>query len=723
MRFAVITIYTFLAAYANKHHHYRPGRRHKTIHIFHRLIFICNICDLCLLSPQPINCQLDIFKIIMRKSLPLLLLLLGFTLVKAQTPKLTLDLAKPGVDVSPTLYGLMTEEINHSYDGGLYAELIRNRIFKDNSKAPDNWSAVAQNGAAATIALDNKNPINEALTVCLKLSVTKAEGRAGITNEGYWGIPVKPQTSYQASFYVKTADDAAGPLNVSIESNDGAVIYAAGQVTLTKGDWKKYSLTLTTNASVKPTTQARFVITAPHTGTYWFNLVSLFPPTFNNRPNGNRSDIMQLMANMKPKFLRLPGGNFLEGDMFSSRFIWQSTLGDLEQRPGHPGCWKYRASDGMGLLEYLEWCEDLKVEPVLAVFAGYVLKGDYLPAGPLLKPFVDDALDEIEYVTGDVNTKWGAERAKNGHPQPFKLNYVEVGNEDGFDVSGSYDGRFSQFYKAIKAKYPQLQIISTVGGRDPLGRRFKATKSRPELYDEHYYRSAWEMEADANHYDDYDRSGPKIFVGEWATREGSPTPNMNAALGDAAWMTGMERNSDHVVMSCYAPLFVNVNPGGMQWSSDLIGYNAIASYGSPSYYAEVMFGSNIGNKVVPMAGENIPTQTRNPTKRDSVAGVIPAPIPAMFYVATRDTQKGILYIKIVNTTAKAQPVTIDMKGIAKISSKGLLTVLKGSKPDDTNSIHEPEKIVPVSQPVTGIGTTFTRTFDAYSINILKLQLQ
>jgi alpha-L-arabinofuranosidase len=662
-------------------------------------------------------------KSIMKKNFSLLMLLLSLGVVKAQNTKLTLDLGKPGADVSPTLYGLMTEEINHSYDGGLYAELIRNRIFKDNPKAPDNWSAIAQNGAAATIALDNKNPINDALTLCLKLTVTNAGGRAGIANEGYWGIPVKPQTTYKASFYAKADDEAAGPLTVSIESNDGAITYATAQVTLTKGDWKKYTLTLTTNATVKPTTQARFVITAPHTGTCWFNLVSLFPPTFNNRANGNRGDIMQLMANMKPKFLRLPGGNFLEGDMFSSRFIWQSTLGDLEQRPGHPGCWKYRASDGMGLLEYLEWCEDLKVEPVLAVFAGYVLKGDYLPAGPLLKPFVDDALEEIEYVTGDVNTKWGAERAKNGHPQPFKLKYIEVGNEDGFDVSGSYDGRFTQFYKAIKAKYPQLQIISTVGGRDPLGRRFKVTGSKPELFDEHYYRSAWEMEADATHYDDYDRKGPKIFVGEWATREGSPTPNMNAALGDAAWMTGMERNSDHVVMSCYAPLFVNVNPGGMQWSSDLIGYNAISSYGSPSYYAEVMFGNNIGNKVVPMAGENIPTQTRPPNKKDSVAGVMPAPIPAMFYVTTQDTQKGILYIKVVNASAQAQAVTIDMKGIAKVSPKGLLTVLKSDKPTDTNSITEPEKIVPVSQPITGIGKTFTRTFDAYSINILKLQLQ
>jgi alpha-N-arabinofuranosidase len=650
-------------------------------------------------------------------------LLLSLTYTKAQTPKLTLDFTKPGGDVSPTLFGLMTEEINHSYDGGLYAELIRNRVFKDNPKAPDNWSVVAQGGAKANMELDTRNPINDALTVCLKLTVEKSDGRAGIANEGYWGIPVKPQTTYKASFYAKASDEATGPLTVTIESNDGSMSYASAQVNLTKGGWKKYNLTLSTNATAKPTTQARFVITAGQAGTYWFNLVSLFPPTFNNRPNGNRMDIMNLMANMKPSFLRLPGGNFLEGDMFSSRFDWKITLGDLEQRPGHPGCWRYRASDGMGLLEYLEWCEDLKIQPVLARFAGYVLKGDHLPAGPLLKPFVDDALEEIEYVTGDVSTKWGAERAKDGHPAPFKLNYIEVGNEDGFDVSGSYDGRFAQFYDAIKAKYPQLQLISTIGGRDGLGQRYKIKSRRPDLFDEHYYRSTWEMEADAGHYDEYDRSAPKVFVGEWATREGSPTPNMNAALGDAAWMTGMERNSDHVIMSCYAPLFVNVNPGGMQWSSDLIGYNAISSYGSPSYYAEVLFSNNIGNKVVPMAGENIPTQTRAPNKKDSVAGVMPKPIPALFYVATKDSQKGIVYLKIVNTTGQPQAITIDMKGIGKVSAQGTLTVLKGNKPDDTNSITEPEKIVPVNQLINGIGKTFTRTFDAYSINVLRLQVQ
>jgi alpha-N-arabinofuranosidase len=267
---------------------------------------------------------------------------------------------------------------------------------------------------------------------------------------------------------------------------------------------------------------------------------------------------MELMAAMKPAFLRLPGGNYLEGGTIHERYPWQQTLGEIATRPGHPSCWGYRSSDGMGLLEFLEWCEDLKMQPVLAVYAGYSLRRDHVPAGPDLQPYVQEALEEIEYVTGGMDTKWGAERAKDGHPAPFPLTYVEIGNEDQFDKSNSYDGRFAQFYDAIKAKNSQLQLIATT----------KVTSRKPDLVDDHYYRDAVQMEDDAGHYDQQDRNGPKILVGEWATREGEPTTNMNAALGDAAWMTGMERNSDLVVMASYAPLFVNVNPGGMEWKSD-----------------------------------------------------------------------------------------------------------------------------------------------------------
>jgi len=688
--------------------------------------------------------------------------------VKAQTAKLTLDLTKPGVNVSPRLYGLMTEEINHSYDGGLYAELIRNRIFKDNPTTPEGWSVVQNGTGKGAIQLigvnqnntppaEQRHAINDALTTCLKLTVENAGGRVGIANEGFYGIPVKPATTYTASFYaqagnvntqggrprpgltpeqISAAREAAlaaaaleqspGPITVSIESNDGNIVYASGTVELEKSIyWKKYSLKLTTAANIKPTTDAHFVISTNRTGTYYFNLVSLFPPTYNNRPNGNRPDLMKLMADMKPTFLRFPGGNFLEGPMLGDAFPWKTTLGPLESRPGHNGSWGYRASDGLGFLEFLEWCEDLKIEPLLAVYAGYSLRGDHVDAGPLLQPYIDNALEEIEYVTGDVNTYWGAKRAKDGHPKPFKLSYVEIGNEDWFDRSNTYDARFNQFRTAIQKKYPKLVCISTVPENYPATQ--KVVSRAPEMVDEHYYRSPAAMEEDAMHYDKYDRKkGPKIFVGEWAAQDGQPTTNLNSALGDAAWMTGMERNSDIVLVSCFAPMFVNVNlktatqPKGWQWNWNMIGYNALSSYGSPSYYTQKMFNTYLGNKVVPIAAADVPSQTRKATRRDSLANITPKPVPTLFYVATQDTKSGTIYLKVINTSGQPQAVALDLKGNVKVAPDATLVVLKSDKPEDTNTIEDPEKVVPVTSKLTGVSKSFTHTFAPYSVNVVKI---
>ncbi len=509
----------------------------------------------------------------------------------AQTGKITVRVDQPGVKISPMLYGLMTEEINHSYDGGLYAELIQNRIFKDDASRPVHWSLIKSDGSDGQIALDEKDPVNAvALGTSLRLDITAAAagGRVGVANDGYWGIPVWPGTTYHASFYAKAGQGFSGPLTLTIESNDGATVYATTSVPTLTDQWQKYEATLSTQ-NVPASAGNRFVIGASSKGTIWLNLVSLFPPTYHDRANGNRIDLMQMLADIQPAFLRFPGGNYLEGNTVADRFHWETTVGDLAQRPGHRGPWRYRSSDGLGLLEFLHWCEDLKMEPVLAVYAGYSLRGQHIPAGPQLQPFVQEALDEIEYVTGDASTPFGGQRAKEGHPEPFKLRYVEIGNEDNFDRQG-YDDRFTQFFDAIKAKYPQLQCIATA-----------AVHSRqPDVIDDHYYRSARSMERDAGHYDKTPRNGPKIFVGEWATQEGNPTPDLNAALPDAAWLTGLERNSDIVVMSCYAPLLVNVNRGGSQWPTNLIGYDAVGSFGSPSYHAQKMFARNRGDTVLPV---------------------------------------------------------------------------------------------------------------------------
>jgi alpha-L-arabinofuranosidase len=621
--------------------------------------------------------------------------------------------------VSPVFSGMMTEEINHSYDGGLYAELIQNRVFKDDATNPAHWSLVQEDGAIASIALDNTNALNEELPISLRLDATFASetNRAGIANDGYWGIPVKPKTSYHASFYAKAAAGFNGPVTAAIESVDGATVFAQAEVKHLTENWQKYSVTLTTTRNVTPTTKTRFMLAINSPGTVWFNLVSLFLPTWHNRPNGNRIDLMQKLADMKPGFLRFPGGNYLEGSSIATRFPWKETLGDLTNRPGHPCCWGYRSSDGMGLLEFLEWAEDLKAEPVLAVYAGYSLppKSELVKPGADLQPYVADALDEIEYVIGDASTKWGARRAAGGHPAPFKLNYVEIGNEDWFDGSGSYDGRFAQFYDAIKAKYPQLQCISTVGGEQPEKKRVHSRK--PDVLDEHYYRSAEDFEQEApSRFDKYDRNGPKIFVGEWAAYEDivpwskksqqlPPTPNLKAALADAAWIAGMERNSDLIVMQCYAPMLVNVNPGGRQWRPNLIGYDALNSFGSPSYYVMAMFNTNRGDVVL----------------RASLDGLAADKIAPVDYSVTKDTPSGTIYIKLVNVTSVPQTLQINLDGVKKIAPTGLSVVLKSAKLDDSNSIAEPVNVVPVAQNIDGLGQVFTRTFAPYSVNVLKIQ--
>lgn len=633
-------------------------------------------------------------------------------------PTLQIDAGQVTAHVSPTLYGLMTEEINHSYDGGLYAELIQNRTFQDNDQNPVHWSLI-QTGTDASISLDSSQPLNDALKTSLKLNASgaSASNRVGIANDGWWGIPVRPDTTYHVSFYARGDGSFSGPLTVSIESNDGAQTFAAAPISGITGEWKQYTATLKTGSGVPVSSANRFVISTASPGTVWFNLVSLFPPTYKDRPNGNRIDLMQMLVDLKPEFLRFPGGNFLEGDTIETRFDWKKTLGPLTERAGHPGPWGYRSTDGMGLLEFLEWSEDMGAEPVLALYAGYSLKGGFVKPGPDLDPYMQDALDEIEYVTGDASTTWGARRIADGHPEPFPLHYVEIGNEDFFDKSGTYDDRFAQFFDAIKGKYPDLKCISTVGNEQPSKLHVRSRK--PDALDEHYYRSAdFFMKDSPTHFEKYDRQGPGIFVGEWAAYEqiepwkkGSlelpRTPNMKAALGDAAWMAAMERNSDIVALQCYAPLFVNVNAGAYQWRPDLIGYDALRSYGAPSYYAFKMFSQNHGDLVLKASLDDVPE----------------GPTPALDEVVTKDGKTGTIYIKMVNVSETPQTVNIALQGITSLAPTGKALTLSSKNPDETNSIDDPTHLVPVDSEVPGIGPSFSYTFPPYSVTVLQIATQ
>ena len=611
------------------------------------------------------------------------------TLTARLSARLSVDARTRVANVSPTLYGLMTEEINFSYDGGLYAEMVRNRSFDEQWPEFEYWTLVTQGNAHAAIAAGQTGP-RAALPKSLKLTIEAASSgnEAGLANPGYWGMAVQPSTTYRGSFFAEVR--GVGDAHARLVEDDTGVTLAEATIALEDGGWKRYSYALKTAGSVRPSAKNHLEITFAKPGTVSLQLVSLFPPTFHDRPNGNRPDLMNMMAAMHPNFLRLPGGNYLEGDTIAERFDWKKTIGPLVDRPTHRSPWNYRSTDGMGLLEYLEWCEDLKIDPLLAVYAGYSLKGEHV-TGPALEPFIADALDEIEYVTGDATTRWGKVRAEDGHPAPFPLKYIEIGNEDNFDKSGSYEERFARFAHAIREKYPQYKLIATMPVKSAV----------PDAVDDHYYQTPEQFFKLVHKYDNVDRNGPKVFVGEWATRMGSPTPNFGAALGDAAWMTGMERNSDVIVMASYAPLFTNVNPGGMQWATDLIGYNAAKGYGSPSYWAQVLFAAHLGDHTV----------------KSSADGVN----PRFFWSATVSSTSKVLHLKLVNASDKPEPLTVDIAGAT--GGQATMYSLHGATWWATNSIDHPNVIVPVSSSIAVQASKWEHTVPANTIQVIDVPIQ
>ncbi|QHA08057.1 alpha-L-arabinofuranosidase [Streptomyces broussonetiae] len=612
--------------------------------------------------------------------------------VDATTPLLSVDVGNPAHAVSPVLPGLMFEDINHSGEGGIYAELVQNRAMMADDTTPVHWSGVG----GATLALDTATPLNTALNRSLKVVLPSSAGagsRAGVANDGFWGIPVRPGTTYTARLFAK-ASRRIGPLTVAIESADGRAVYASAHVPHigTAFPGRPFELSLRTGSRTPVVGDARLTITTADPAaageTLWLQHVSLFPPTYNDRPNGLRIDLMDKLVALRPKFLRFPGGNFIEGNTIATRFNWKNTIGPVWERPGHPDdAWGYWSTDGLGLLEYLEWVEDMHAQPVLAVYAGYSLKGEHV-TGDALRPFVQDALDEIEYVTGPVTSTWGARRAADGHPEPFALEFVEIGNEDWFDSSGSYDERFAAFHDAIKAKYPHLKLIATT----------PVTSRTPDLIDEHYYLAPSAAQASTHKYDNRDRNSTKVFVGEWAAQEGRPTPDLNAALGDAAWLAGLIRNSDQVLMECYAPLFSHVKNN--VWATNLIAYDNLTSYASPSYWAQHMLTSRLGTTVLPATARAL---------------------PGLATVATRSGNR--LHLAVVNCGTEKAIVPVELKGLAKgVKRRATVTVLTGTSRTATNTLTEPDTLVPRTSTVTGAAASFTTTVPPLSVTVLELDL-
>lgn len=594
-----------------------------------------------------------------------------------------------GITVSPNLFGAFMEDINYGGEGGIYNDEVRNSGFNDATNALNGWAVVKGSGVSATLSSDPTTGPTAALTQSGKLMIASgvnSSRRVGISNSGYFGVAVVPSTSYSVEFFAKASSGFSGPLTVDLESTTGT-IFASATISSITTSWAKYTVTLTTGASAPTSSTNLFVIStnssSANGATIWFGATYVYPPAYEGQANHLRVDLMQKLAALHPAIFRVPGGNYLEGNTYATRFEWSNTVGPVEDRPGHDNsAWGYWSTDGMGLDEYLQMAEEVGAAPILAVYAGYTLNGTS-DTGMTLLNDVTDAVNELHYVLDPITTSWGAQRAANGHPAPYNVTYVEIGNEDFF--SSTYSSRYPLFYNAIHAAFPSLKIIATSA----------STGGSPfDVLDDHFYQSPQWFESNSNYFDNMPRGSYQIFIGEYAANEGSPTNDMNSALGDASWLLGLERNSDLVTMSSYAPLWVNVN--GNQWVPDLIGFNNTTSYGSPSYYAQLILAQNHGTTVV----------------SDTVSGA--------GGLQTLVTKTGsTYYLTVINTSAAANTTTINLNGVTSVSSTAAVTSLSAPSSSSTNSIANPTNIVPVTSTLSGLGPTFSYTFSGNSITILQ----
>ena len=498
-----------------------------------------------------------------------------------------------GPMLSPLQYGIFYEEINHGGDGGLYAELVRNRSFEDNASSPDGWQKLGDTG----IDIVTANLLNKAQGHALKLTIN--ENYAGIRNEGFWGMNIVEGETYTLTFWAKTDGSLDGRMVAELQ-DDKQNNYGRTEFSVNLTDeWQKYTLQLKATSS---NTKGWLAIRALQHMVIYLDVVSLMPPTYKDRPNGCRRDLAEMLSELHPTFVRFPGGCYIEGtwrDGQTNRFEWKKTIGPIEERPGHWNVnWGYRVSDGLGLHELLQLTEDLGAEPLFVsnIGLGHGWMQDYQNLGD----YIQETLDLIEYCNGDISTPYGSMRAANGHPEPFGLRLIEIGNENynysfnnNNDQSDHYAERYKQFYDAIKAKYPEMILIGNVeswGTDDPTWRNGNPV----DAVDEHYYRSTTWFAQQYNKYDHFNRDGYRIYAGEYAvTSEFGTLGNLNAALAEAVYMAGMERNSDVCVMASYAPIFCHESHPS-PWMPDMIRFNASAAFGTPSYWVQQMMASNVG---------------------------------------------------------------------------------------------------------------------------------
>lgn len=604
---------------------------------------------------------------------------------RAASASLTVETTKPGAKINPAMWGIFFEDINLGADGGLYAELVKNRAFEF-PEPMMGWFKLMPSKSHGTISIRDEQPFNAKNPHYVRIE-SRSKELIGIANEGFRGIGVKAGESYNFTAQIRAA--AGDPkLRVELYSEDGALLDSA-RLESFSADWRK------TSATLKPRStdaRAKLYLLVDGAGALDLDMVSLFPQnTWKQRPGGLRADMVQKLADLKPGFMRFPGGCIVEGIYLTNRYQWQKTIGPVEERELMLNRWNveflhrptpdYYQTFGLGFFEYFQLCEDIGTQPMPILGCGLACQFNSGETCPLdqLEPFIQEALDLIEFANGPTNSTWGAKRAAMGHPAPFNMTLLGIGNEN---WQQPYIERYAKFHAVLKAKHPEIQLISSAGP-GPDGTHFnyawpKLRELKADIVDEHCYaRPDWFFN-NTRRYDNYDPKGPKVFFGEYAAQSDRIASiknrnNLECAISEAAFMTGMERNAEVVTMASYAPLFAHID--GWQWTPNLIWVDNLNIYGTPNYYVQKLFANHRGDVVLPVKLD-VPDGKR------------------LYASATRDDAAREVIVKLVNGDNAAVELNLNLTGKARIIE------LANADRSAENSFAAPAKISPVESTLT-----------------------
>ncbi|MBD5354848.1 MAG: alpha-L-arabinofuranosidase [Bacteroides sp.] len=651
---------------------------------------------------------------------PALVLLAAAAASGADILKIRTD--KPGAEIQPTMYGLFFEDINYAADGGLYAEMVKNRSFE----FPQNLMGWESFGKVSV--RDDDGPFDRNPHYVRLLPSGHPHKSTGLTNEGFFGVAYRKGEEYRFSVWARTIGDKASRIRVELTdpaSMGETQVTASARLTIGSTDWQRYTLTLTPSETVR---KGQLRIFLDSDAGCDLEHVSLFPAdTWMGHENGLRKDLAQKLADIRPGVFRFPGGCIVEGTDLATRYQWKNSVGPVENRPLNENRWHYTfnhrhfpdyyQSYGLGFYEYFLLAEEIGAAPLPVISVGlacqYQNKGmdAHVPLDSL-QPYIDDALDLIEFANGPADSGWGKLRAEMGHPEPFGLRFLAIGNEQ---WGPEYPERLAPFIEAIRSKYPDIRIVGSSGPKAS-GEQFdylwpEMKRLGADLVDEHYYAPETFFLTQADRYDSYDRKGPKVFAGEYACHgKGKKYNHFNAALMEAAFMTGLERNADVVSMATYAPLFAHTE--GWQWRPDMIWFDNLSSVPTASYYVQQLYSTNKGSRVLPLTLDGKP-----------VTGT--AGQEGLYASAVTDDSTGGYIVKAVNTTSSPRDLILSFEGLKKDHrlTSGRVITLSSADPDADNTLDNPSRIVPVAtsidlaSPTSEVSVTLpANTFAVYIFN-------